>query len=101
LDEYSFCGYELAVTLFIGGLLLWTTHHLRHRQEITAAMEWVDQRFGTETHPGSPLSSGDATIVSKLQDAIGVLRSIHSVGYARLLASVLEKLYDEGVSGRV
>lgn len=101
LDEYSFCGYELAVTLFIGGLLLWTTHHLRHRQEITAAMEWVGQRFGTETHSGSSLASGDATIVSKLQDAISVLRSIHSVGYASLLASVLEKLYEEGVSDQV
>lgn len=98
-DEDSFCGYELAVTLFIGGLLLWTTHNLRNRQEITVALEWVHQRFGTGTHPGSPLASGDATIVSKLQDVISVLRSIHSVGYASLLASVLEKLRQEGVSG--
>ena len=100
LDEDSFCGYELVVTLFIGGLLLWTTHHLRHRQEITASMEWVEQRFSTEAHPGLPLTSANATIVSKLQDVIGVLRSIHSVGYASLLASVLEKLQDEGVPGR-
>ena len=100
LDEYSFCSYELAVTLFIGGLLLWTTHHLRHRQEITASMEWVEQRFGTETHPGLPLASGNATIVYKLQDVVGVLRSIRSVGYASLLASVLEKLQDEEVPGR-
>ena len=63
-------------------------------------MEWVEQRFGTETHPGSPLASGNATIVSKLRDVVGVLRSIHSVGYASLLASVLEKLQDEGVPGR-
>jgi hypothetical protein len=100
-DEESFCGYELVVTLFIGGLLLWTTHHLRHRQEISVALEWVYQRFGNETHTGSPLTSGDATVVSKLQGAIGVLRSIRSVGYASLLASVLEKLYQEGVSGSV
>jgi hypothetical protein len=98
-DEDCFCGYELAVTLFIGGLLLWTTHNLRNRQEINVALEWVNQRFGTETHPGSPLASGDAIIVTKLQDVIGVLRSIHSVGYASLLASVLEKLRQEGVSG--
>lgn len=100
LDQNPFCGYELVVTLFIGGLLLWTTHHLRHRQEITMALEWVDQRFGTEDHHGSPLASGNAAIVSKLQDAIRILRSVRSVGYASLLASVLDKLYDEGVSDR-
>ena len=100
LDQDPFCGYELVVTLFIGGLLLWTTHHLRHRQEITMALEWVDQRFGTEDHHGSPLASGNAAIVSKLQDAIRILRSVRSVGYASLLASVLDKLYDEGVSDR-
>jgi hypothetical protein len=100
-DEDSFCGYELVVTLFIGGLLLWTTHNLRHRQEITVALEWVDQRFGTDAHPESPLASGDATIVSKFQDVIVVLKSIHSIGYASLLASVLEKLHREGVAGRV
>ena len=99
LDEASFCGYELVVSLFIGGLLLWTTHHLRHRSEITTAMEWVDQQFDPTPHPGSRLASGDAIIVSKLQSVIGFLKSIRHVGYASLLASVLEKLFSEGISG--
>lgn len=96
--QASFCGFELVVSLFIGGLLLWTTHNLRYRLEISTAMKWIDQRFAT-THSASPLiaGTGAATIVSKLQDVIGVLRSTHSVGYANLLASVLEKLCDEGV----
>lgn len=97
-SQTSFCDFESAVSLFIGGLLLWTTHHLRHRPEITAVMKWVDQHIGAP-HTTSPLSAGtgDATILSKLQDVIGALRYIHSVGYANLLATVLEKLCEEGI----
>ena len=98
----SFCDFELAVSLFVGGLLLWTTHHLRSRPEVSTVIKWADQHFGS-AHPASPVSAGtgDTTILSKLRDVIGALRSIHSVEHAGLLATVLEKLCEEGITGQV
>ena len=104
-SQASFCDFELAVSLFIGGLLLWATHHLRYRPEINVAMEWVDRHFGNP-HTTSPLlagtpATGDATIPSKLQEIIVALKSTHSVGYANLLATVLEKLCGEGIASQI
>jgi hypothetical protein len=88
--------------LGIGGLLLWTTHYLRGRREITPVMKWIDQRFNGLRLGSPPAASfGDATIVSKIRVVISAVKSVHSVGYASLLASVLEKICEGGVTSQV
>lgn len=100
--ESRFCGFEMVISLFIGGLLLWTTHHLRSRPELAAVMGWINQSgVAIQSATSSAVGTGDSTIVRKLQDVIGALKATDCVGYASLLASVLQKLCDEGVSSDV
>lgn len=94
------CSFEVAVSLFMGGLTCWAVRNVPQEPELDRCLVWLQQhRFVEERRPSQSsqeLRDGQAILVDTTQHVITALRSLRFLGFAAIFTSVLEKLnYDQ------
>lgn len=94
----SQCTFEIVVCLFVGGMILWATDHLSQRPALSETRARLEQHYAIADAANADLRSlpqmggGPATLKSRVRHIVAVLRSVRSVGFAFVFASVLDKL---------
>lgn len=91
------CSFEVAICLFMGGLICWAVHHMSQAPELTGYLVWLQQHRppgDQDRHSASPNTTNNeqSPLMQKVQNTIVALRSLPFIGFASIFASVLEKL---------
>lgn len=93
------CSFEMAVSLFMGGLTCWAVRNVTQRPELDSCLVWLKQhRFIGErrlSQNGEEARDGYSTLTDTTQHVIVALKSLRFLGFAAIFASVLEKLNDD------